>query len=97
SVFTLLGIVRMEYRYVLGFATGVLTVFFDVSYQAYLPALVPRGQIVEGNSKLEASNTTAQVAGPVLAGFALKAVGYAFAIVADGLTFSVSAGLTAHV
>src|SRR5881296_245765 len=97
AVFTLLGIVRMEYLYVLGFATGVLTVFFDVSYQAYLPALVPRGQIVEGNSKLEASNTTAQVAGPVLAGFALKAVGYAFAIVADGLTFFFSAGLMARI
>src|SRR5205807_554180 len=74
ATLTLLGIVRMEYLYVLGFATGILTVFFDVSYQAYLPALVPRGQIVEGNSKLEASNTTAQVTGPVLAGFALKAV-----------------------
>src|SRR2546425_984571 len=97
AVFTLLGIVRMEYLYVLGFATGVLTVFFDVSYQAYLPALVPRGQIVEGNSKLEASNTTAQVAGPVLAGFALKAVGYAFAIVADGLTLFFSAGLMARI
>src|SRR5207244_9503372 len=91
------GSVRMEYLYVLGFATGILTVFFDVSYQAYLPALVPRGQIVEGNSKLEASNTTAQVTGPVLAGFALKAVGYAFAMVADGLTFFFSAGLMARI
>ncbi|TLZ94768.1 MAG: MFS transporter [Methanobacteriota archaeon] len=97
ATLTLLGIVRMEYLYVLGFATGILTVFFDVSYQAYLPALVPRGQIVEGNSKLEATNTTAQVTGPVLAGFALKAVGYAFAMVADGLTFFFSAGLMARI
>ena len=71
---TFFGVVRLEYLYVLAFATGVLTVFFDVSYQAYLPALVPRGQIMEGNSKLEATNTTAQVAGPVLAGLFVEAV-----------------------
>src|SRR6266699_4763617 len=97
AVLTLLSLARMEYLYLLGFATGILTVFFDVSYQAYLPALVPRDQIVEGNSKLEETNTTAQVSGPVLAGFALKAVGYAFAIVADGLTFFFSAGLMARI
>jgi len=93
----ILGFVRMEYLYVLGFATGVLTVFFDVSYQAYLPALVPRDQIVEGNSKLEASNTTAQVAGPVLAGFMVRGLGYAAAMALDGVSFFFSAGLMARI
>src|SRR2546428_4579746 len=97
AALTLFGIVRIEYLYVLGSATGVLTVFFDVSYQAYLPALVPRGQIVEGNSKLEASNTTAQVAGPVLAGLFVEAAGYALPMATDGLTFFFSAGLMARI
>jgi MFS family permease len=94
---TVIGIVRMEFLYVLAFATGVLTVFFDVSYQAYLPALVPREQIVEGNSKLEATNTTAQVAGPVVAGFVVQALGYAFAMASDGFTFFFSAALMARI
>ncbi|MEJ7702919.1 MAG: hypothetical protein WKF47_04345 [Geodermatophilaceae bacterium] len=29
--------------------TGVATVFFDVAYQSYLPSLVDKSQIVEGN------------------------------------------------
>ena len=39
--------------YVVGFINGCLTVFFDVAYQSYLPSLVDRDQLVEGNSKLE--------------------------------------------
>ena len=97
AALTVLGLVRMEYLYVLAFATGVLTVFFDVSYQAYLPALVPREQIVEGNSKLEATNTSAQVAGPVLAGVVVQSLGYAFAFVSDGLSFFFSAGLMSRI
>ncbi|MGZ8783414.1 MAG: MFS transporter, partial [Gaiellaceae bacterium] len=54
--------------YVVGFSVGVLTVFFDVSYQSYLPSLVKREEIIEGNSKLEISRSGAQLAGPGLAG-----------------------------
>jgi MFS family permease len=54
--------------YVVAFTTGVLTVFFDVAYMAYLPSLVGREQLIEGNSKLEISRSTAQIAGPGLAG-----------------------------
>ena len=39
--------------YVVGFVVGTLTVFFDVAYQSYLPSLVSREQLVDGNSKLE--------------------------------------------
>ncbi len=39
--------------YVVGFVNGCLTVFFDVAYQSYLPSVVERDQLVEGNSKLE--------------------------------------------
>ena len=34
-------------------SSGTLTVFFDVSYQSYLPSLVRRDQLVSGNSLLE--------------------------------------------
>jgi len=97
AALTLLRVVRIEYLYVLAFGTGVLTVFFDVSYQAYLPALVPREQIVEGNSKLEATNTTAQVTGPALAGFVVQAFGNAVAMALDGVTFFFSAGLMTRI
>src|SRR5690348_13605421 len=43
--------------YVVALVTGVSTVFFDVAYQSYLPALVDREALVEGNSKLQASES----------------------------------------
>ena len=50
--------------YAVAFLVGVFTVFFDVAYQSYLPSLVDREQLLEGNSKLEISRSTSQLAGP---------------------------------
>ncbi|MDQ7840843.1 MAG: MFS transporter [bacterium] len=80
----------MPLLYTVGFLTGVLTVFFDVAYQAYLPSLVGRAHLVEGNSKLEASRSTAQIAGPGLAGVVVQIVSAPMAIVFDALSFLVS-------
>src|SRR3954454_22484439 len=44
---------EMWHLLVLQFAIGIFTVFFDVAYQSYLPALVERKQLIEGNSKLQ--------------------------------------------
>ena len=52
--------------FVVGFFVGICTVFFDVAYQSYLPSLVDREQLVEGNSKLEISRSGAQLAGPAI-------------------------------
>lgn len=86
----LAGALSMPLLYVVGFLIGVLTVFFDVAYQAYLPSLVDRAHLVEGNSKLEASRSTAQIAGPGLAGVVVQIVSAPMAIVLDALSFLVS-------
>jgi MFS family permease len=77
--------------YAVGFVTGVLTVFFDVAYQSYLPSLVERDQLGEGNSKLEISRSTAQVAGPGLAGLLVAAFKAPYAIAVDAASFGLSA------
>jgi MFS family permease len=77
--------------YVVGFLVGICTVFFDVSYQSYLPSLVARDQLVEGNSKLEISRSGAQIAGPGAAGGLISALGAPVAIVLDAVSFLVSA------
>ena len=64
-----LGGLTIWQLYVVGFVTGVLTVFFDVSNQSYLPSIVERDQLVDGNSKLQVSLSAAQIAGPGIAGF----------------------------
>jgi Na+/melibiose symporter-like transporter len=70
--------------------TGVLTVLFDVAYQSYLPILVDRAQLVDGNAKLEISQSVAQVGGPALAGILYQAL-KAGAIVVDALSYVWSA------
>jgi MFS family permease len=77
--------------YAVGFAVGTLTVCFDVSYQSYLPALVERERLVEGNSKLEVSRSAAQVGGPGLAGVLIGAMTAPYAILLDAVSFVVSA------
>ncbi len=77
--------------YAVGLATGTLTVFFDAAYQSYLPALVERDQLVDGNSKLEASRSAAAVGGPGLGGVLVGAVTAPYAILADAVSFLLSA------
>jgi MFS family permease len=85
-----LGVLTMAQLYVVGFVVGTLTVLFDVAYQSYLPSLVERDQLVDGNSKLEASRTIAQSAGPALGGGLIGLVTAPLAILADAASFVVS-------
>jgi predicted MFS family arabinose efflux permease len=66
-------------------------VFFDVAYQSYLPSLVDRDQIVDGNSKLESTRSAAQIVGPGISGFLIGAIGAPFATLLDSLSFGLSA------
>jgi MFS family permease len=85
------GVLTMEQLYAVGLVVGVFNVFFGISYQSYLPALIDRADLVEGNSKIEVSRSTAQLAGPAIAGFAIQAIGAAEAIVIDAVSYLVSA------
>ena len=86
-----LDVLTIWQLYVVGFVTGTLTVFFDVSNQSYLPSIVDRDDLVEGNSKLQISQSAAQIAGPGIAGVLIEVVRAPFAILLDALSFLVSA------
>jgi MFS family permease len=86
-----LDVLTIWQLYAVGFAFGTLTVFFDVAYQAYLPSLVDREQLVEGNAKLEISRSGAQLAGPGLAGPIIELLTAPVALVVDAISFLSSA------
>ena len=86
-----LGVLTLAQLFVVVFVTGVLTVFFDVAYQSYLPAIVDRDQLGDGNAKLEMSRGGAQIAGPGLAGGLVQTVGAPVAVVVDAVSFVLSA------
>jgi MFS family permease len=76
--------------YVVGFLVGVFQVFFDVAYQSYLPSLVDRDQIIEGNSKFEISRSAAQLSGPGLGGILVEILTAPYAVLVDALSFLAS-------
>ena len=77
--------------FVVTLASGILTVFFDVAYQSYLPSLVGREHLVEGNAKLTGSAQVAAVAGPSVAGGLVQAIGSSAAVAVDAGSFLISA------
>ena len=85
-----LGLLTIEQLYVVALLVGVGTVFFDVAYQSYLPAIISRSDLVEGNSKLQVTGSVAQMVGPALAGFLIQLVGAARAVTVDATSFLIS-------
>jgi len=83
--------------YAVAFVNGVLTVLFDVAANAYLPRLISRHELVDGNSKLELSRSGAQIVGPGLAGLLIELASAPFALVADAFTFLASGALLASI
>jgi MFS family permease len=87
----LVGILTIVQLYLVGFVVGVLTVFFDVAYQSYLPSVVARDQLQEGNAKLEISRASAAVVGPGLAGVLIGVLRAPLAVVLDAISYLGSA------
>ena len=86
-----LGHLTMAQLYVTALVAGTLTVVFEIAYQSYLPTLLRRDQLVEGNGKIGITNSLSQVVGPSLAGGLVSLLGSAArAVTADCLSFVAS-------
>lgn len=86
-----LQVLAMWQLYVVVFLAGVLTVFADVAGHAFLPGLVPAGQLVEANGKLGIGDSVAEIGGPSVAGVLVQWIGAPIAIIFDAVSFLVSA------
>jgi MFS family permease len=81
----------MAQLYTVGLLVGTCTVFFDVAYQSFLPHLVGREHLVEGNAKLEAVRGVSQIGGPTLAGWLIQWLTAPVAVMVDAVSFLASA------
>jgi MFS family permease len=86
-----MDVLTLPQLFVVAAVTGTATVFFDVAYQSYLPALVEPDQIVDGNGKLESSRAVAQVAGPGVTGVLLRVLSAPILVAVDAVSFLFSA------
>ncbi len=87
----LLDALTLGQLYVVAAVVGTATVFFDVAYQSYLPTIVDRSQLTDGNGKLEISRAVAQVAGPGLTGVLLRVLAAPVLLVVTALGYLLSA------
>jgi MFS family permease len=87
----LLDALTLGQLYLVAAVVGTATVFFDVAYQSYLPSLVDRSQLTDGNGKLEVSRAVAQVAGPGLTGVLLRVLAAPLLIVVTAAGYLLSA------
>jgi predicted MFS family arabinose efflux permease len=71
--------------------SGALTLVFGVAYTAYLPGLVSSSRLMEANARLELSRSAAHAGGPGLAGALVQAFSATAAILADAISFALSA------
>lgn len=85
------GALEVWHLFVFGIVFGVARVFFDVSYQSYLPILLPGTQVGSGNSKLEATTQIASIGGPGLAGALLTVLAAPVILLADAVSYLLSA------
>jgi MFS family permease len=92
-----LGALTIVQLFLVAFAAGVLTVFFDVAYQSYLPSLVGRDRLVDGNAKLEIARSAGFIAGPAAGGGLVQALGAPIAVLSDAASFLASGALIAAI
>lgn len=86
-----MGWLSIHHLYFVAAATGILTLLFDVAYQAYLPSLVEREHILEGNSRLALTESIAEIAGTGGTGVLVQVLTAPFAILLDAISFVCSA------
>ncbi|MGY4926487.1 MFS transporter [Streptomyces sp. 900105755] len=69
---------------------GVLTVFFDIAHVSYLPGLVGRARLVEGNARLSAVRSVTSISGPTVAGPLVGLAGAPATLLASSLGMALS-------
>ena len=88
-----LGGLTIYQLYLVGFVNGVMTVFFDVADQSYLPVILEREDLVDGNAKLQISQSSAQILGQPFGGGIVAVLTAPVAVLIDAASYVGSAGL----
>ena len=86
-----IGMLSMAQVIVVGAIVGAASALFAITDNAYLPALIDKGQLSEGNAKIEATEAIAEITGPASAGVLIAALGAPLAVAIDAVTYVWSA------
>ncbi|MDI5981236.1 MFS transporter [Amycolatopsis magusensis] len=85
------GMLEIGPLFVIAFLIGVASVFFDLSWMAYLPVLIrDRRLMVEANAKLGITASSSDAAGPSVAGVLVSVFTAPFAMLIDAISYLAS-------
>lgn len=93
----LLGALSMVHLIVVGAIVGGASALFQITDVAYLPTVIGRDQLAEGNAKLETTEAIAEIVGPGSAGALIGILGAPVAVLIDAATYLWSAGWLAAI
>lgn len=86
-----LGQLSFQHIWLVAFAVGTLSVFFQIAAISVLPALVKKSQLVDANSKLSTSEGVISIAGPAAAGGLVQLLTAPITLLLDALSYLLSA------
>lgn len=77
--------------YAVGLVVSTLAVFFDSAYQSYLPTLVKREDLIEGNAKMQGTASAIEVVSFSISGWLVQLLRAPAAVAIDAASFVFSA------
>lgn len=92
-----LDVLSLGQLYVVAFLTGTLAVLFEVAHSTLFVALVPRKDYVDANALVNGSRAMSYVAGPSAGGILVQVLTAPIALLADALSYLVSAMFLARI
>ncbi|GGR30641.1 MFS transporter [Streptomyces roseolus] len=92
-----LDLLTLGQLYLVAFGVGALSVLFEVCNSTLFASLVPTERYVQANSLVNGSRSMAWLAGPGIGGVLVQVLTAPLALLADALTYLVSAGYLAKI
>jgi MFS family permease len=81
------GFLRIEQLYLVSFLSGAFSIVADVAGMSFLPSLLEKEELVEGNSKFGTTESAAMIAGPSLSGALVQILTAPLVIFIDAVSF----------
>lgn len=92
-----LGMLSMVHVIAVGAIVGAASAMFQITDNAYLPALIGKHQLEEGNAKIESTEAIAEITGPASAGVLIAALGAPMAVAIDAASYLWSAAFLGRI
>lgn len=84
-------VLAMSQLLVVAFLVGIASVVFDIADHAFLPSLIPKPALTEGNAKLGTTEAVAEIAGPAITGLLVQLLTAPLALALNAATYLGSA------